>query len=62
MNKKELLKKVKFFGDVLNIFDIYSSCLDDYFKIEKNRLEHKELYDYYKQLVNNLNNLVKGNK
>ena len=62
MNNKELLKKLKFCSDVINVFDIYASCLDDYFKTEKNRKDHIELYNYYRQLTNNLNNLSKGQK
>lgn len=60
--KKELLKKINFCTDVLNVFDIYASCLDEYFKDGDNKENHIELYNYYMQLRINLNNLLKGKK
>lgn len=57
MKNKELLKKLNYCTDILNVFDIYATCLDEYFDDDKNKEEHTDLYNYYKQLINNIMNV-----
>lgn len=61
MNPKKLMKSFNFSLDLINVFKIYASCLDDYFKVEDNRINHKELYNYYQQLNINIKNSMKKN-
>lgn len=59
MKMKDLKNKILFMNDITNIYSMYAECLDEYFKIEKNREDHKELYQYYLNLIDNIKNKVK---
>ena len=59
MGNKNFLKQLKFCQELTDIFNIYSSCLDDYFKDIHNQKEHLELYNYYVNLKNNILNSAK---
>ena len=54
---KDLYKKIMFVQKVLECFTDYSKNLDEYFKDDDNKEKHKELYDYYIQLRDELNEL-----
>lgn len=54
---KDLYKKITFVQKVLECFTDYSSNLDKYFKTDENKQNHKELYDYYIQLRDELDEL-----
>lgn len=60
MNKKEIKKRITFCNDLVKIFIIYAEYMDDYFKDSKNRIDHKEVFNYYKNLIDNINNLKDG--
>lgn len=60
MNKKEFNKRIKFCNDLVEIFSKYASDLDEYFSLEINREQHKELYVYYKSLIIDINDLKVG--
>lgn len=59
MKMKDLKNKILFMNEMTNIYSIYAECLDEYFKNEKNREDHKELYQYYLNLIDNIKNNVK---
>lgn len=61
MKVKKLISSFNFCQDLINVFTIYTKCLEEYFKDEKNIEDHKELYDYYIQLDTNIKNSVKKN-
>lgn len=48
-------------NDMINVFTDYSYSLDNYFKDEKNRTEHSELYEEYLILNKNLKSIMKKN-
>lgn len=50
-------KIVNFSNDLINIFTDYAYGLDKYFKDDKNKKEHLELYNEYMNLNQNLKNL-----
>lgn len=54
---KDLYKKIMFVQKVLECFTDYSNNLDEYFKDDDNKEKHKELYDYYIQLRDELDEL-----
>lgn len=56
---KDLYKKISFVQNVLECFTDYSNNLDKYFEKEENKNNHKELYDYYVKLRNDLVDLKK---
>lgn len=62
MNFKELIKAMNLSNDLLNIFTDYAFILDRYFANEKNKEEHKELYDEYQVLNQNLKDLMEKYK
>ena len=53
MNFKER-KILNFAQDLINLFTDYSFSLDKYFKDEKNKKEHLDLYNEYQILNQNL--------
>ena len=55
MNLKKL---IQFTNDLRQIFIDYIFVLDDYFEIEKNINDHKELYLEYVNLRKNIENLM----
>ena len=55
-------KQIKFVNGLISIFSVYAENLDEYFKIEENKNNHKELYDYYQKLNLDLRNLKKEYK
>lgn len=57
MKFRDLNKILNFNQDLINIFTDYAFSLDHYFKNEKNKEEHKELYDEYQVLNKNLRSL-----
>lgn len=54
-------KTLNLANDLINIFTDYSYSLDIYFKDEKNRKEHKELYEEYLILDKNLKRVMNKN-
>lgn len=54
MNKNNFIKQLKFSGELVNEFNLYTDRLENYFKDEKNRENNKELYDFYCQLKENV--------
>ena len=63
MNKgiRSVKKQLNLCNDLINIFTDYAYSLDEYFKIEKNKDEHLELYNEYQILNQNLKNSLKRN-
>ena len=61
MKKKKIVNDLKFCNDLINIFRIYVECLEEYFKDEKNKEDHKELYNYFEQLHINIINAINNN-
>ena len=57
MKIRDLTKIMDFNHDLLNIFTDYVFGLDNYFKEEKNRIDHKELFEEYQVLNQNLKSL-----
>lgn len=56
-----LKKTMDFCNDLINVFTDYSYTLDTYFKNETNRTEHKDLYEEYQYLNQNLRSIIKKN-
>ena len=56
---KDLYKKIMFVQNVLEIFTDYSNNLDKYFEKDENKENHKDLYNYYIQLRDELDELRK---
>ena len=56
---KDLYKKIMFVQNVLEIFTDYSNNLDKYFETDENKENHKDLYNYYIQLRDELDELRK---
>ena len=50
-------KILNFTHELKDVFIDYAFCLDKYFKDEKNRIEHKELFEEYQVLNQNIKNL-----
>lgn len=61
MKLRELNKIMNLNYDLLNIFTDYVFILDYYFKDEKNKKEHSDLYNEYQILNENLKNSLKRN-
>lgn len=61
MKMRKIVSSINFCQDMVNVFTLYTKCLEEYFSEEKNIEEHKELYDYYKQLDTNIKNAIKKN-
>lgn len=57
MKIKEVIKAMSLSNDLLNIFTDYIFCLEHYFKDEKNKEEHKVLYNEFQVLNQNVNHL-----
>lgn len=58
MKMKKIISSFNFCQDLINVFTLYTKCLEEYFKKDENKENHKELYDYYKQLDTNIKNAV----
>lgn len=61
MNIREIKKSFNLCNDLINIFNDYAYSLDEYFKEEKNRKEHLELWNEYQILNVNLKKTIKKN-
>lgn len=63
MNKgfRSIKNHLNLCNDLINIFTDYSFSLDEYFKIEKNKKEHLELFNEYQILNENLKKSLKRN-
>ncbi len=61
MKMKKIISNFKFCQDLVNIFTVYTKCLEDYFSDEKNINDHWVLYNYYIDLDVNVKNAVKKN-
>lgn len=61
MNIRELKRSINLCNDLINIFTDYCYSLDEYFKIEKNKEEHFELFNEYQILNKNLKNVINKN-
>lgn len=59
MKKNNMIKQLKYVNKLIDLFKIYTSCLDDYYENEENRKNNKELYGYYKNLKDNIVNTAK---
>lgn len=59
MKNKNIIKQLKFANKLIDLFKIYTSCLDDYYENEENKKNNKELYGYYKNLKDNIVNTAK---
>lgn len=57
MKLRELNKIMNLNYDLLNIFTDYAFSLDYYFKDEKNKNEHSDLYNEYITLQKNIEHL-----
>jgi hypothetical protein len=60
-NIKKIKNQFNLCNDLIDIFTDYAFCLDNYFKIEKNKVEHLDLYNEYKILNVNLKNAIRKN-
>lgn len=61
MKMKKIINSFNFCQDLVDIFTVYTKCLEEYFKDPDNVINHKVLYDYYLQLDSNIKNAVKKN-
>ncbi len=61
VNKKDIKNMINLANDMLNVFNDYCCVLDDYFSLEKNKLDHNELYLEYRSLSINLKIVMKKN-
>lgn len=61
MRLKEITKAMNLSNDLINIFTDYAFCLDDYFKSDINKKEHKDLYIEYLNLNKNLKEVLRKN-
>ena len=61
MEMKNIKQSFNFCEDFINDMVVYLRCIDSYFDIEENKKEHKVLYNYYKQLMKNVYNVLKKN-
>ena len=63
MNKgiRSVKKQLDLCNDLINIFTDYAYSLDEYFKIEKNKEEHLELFNEYQILNKNLKKAINKN-
>lgn len=57
MRLKSLHEIMAFNKELLDIFTDYSFCLDKYFSDTNNQLQHKELFEEYQVLHQNLKRL-----
>lgn len=57
MKTKDIVKGVILSKEILTIFEGFSGSLDEYFKLEKNKKEHLELYNMYLNLNRDLQSL-----
>lgn len=60
MKYSDLLKNLKFANNLVEIFKQYGKKLDEYFKNDDNKEKHQELYNYYLELMNNIQKEAKG--
>lgn len=58
-NVKDISKYFSFMREFVKIINLYADCCDDYFKSEQNQKEHEDLYNYYKNLKENILNCSK---
>lgn len=58
MNVNKLMNTMFYTQDLIKEFTNYSKYLDDYFMLDKNKVAHEELYVYYCNLKNNLQQLA----
>ncbi len=56
---KDMVKKMQFSLDIVNVFNKYADSLDIYFSIEENRERNKDLFDLYTSLKVNIIELSK---
>ena len=54
MNKINPIKQMTFANNLIKIFQKYAKNLDTYFKDDKNKEEHKELYNFYQELIKDI--------
>lgn len=54
MNPKKLINSFMFCQDLIKVFTEYSKKLDNYFNNPENIYQHNDLYDYYLDLKNQL--------
>jgi len=54
MNKINPMKQMTFANNLIKIFQKYAKKLDTYFKDDKNKEEHKELYNFYLDLMSDI--------
>lgn len=46
-NKNNIFKVMNLSNDMINIFNDYAFTLDTYFSIQENKEKHKDLYNQY---------------
>lgn len=61
MDINRFKKGLNFSNDMINVFSEYANNLDRYFVDEQNRKEHRELYQEYLRLRDNLISITKKN-
>lgn len=54
MNKINPIKQMTFANNLVKIFQKYAKKLDVYFRNNKNKEEHKELYNFYQELMKDI--------
>lgn len=59
---KDMVKKMQFSLDIVNVFNKYADSLDIYFSVEENRERNKDLFDLYTSLKVNIIELSKKYK
>ena len=47
LNNRKITKIISLYNDMINIFQDYAFNLDTYFSIPGNKEKHKDLYDQY---------------
>lgn len=61
MDINRFKKGLNFSNDMINVFSGYANNLDRYFADAQNRKEHRELYQEYLRLRDNLISITKKN-
>ena len=58
LNNRKITKIISLSNDMINIFQDYAFNLDTYFSIEGNKEKHKDLYDQYMILNEDLKRVM----
>ena len=57
-NKNKIIRTINLSNDMINIFNDYAFTLDTYFSIQENKEKHKDLYNQYMILNEDLKRVI----